>query len=66
MPWAIVLQDHPDEEGILLLSDDKGEALSIAREVCNRGRQRVVVRPCQSRPPTVRLLGTKVSLSPDH
>lgn len=51
--WAIALEGRSDADGVLLLSDDRWEANSIATEVRRRG-QRVVVRPYNRRPPTLR------------
>jgi hypothetical protein len=66
MSWAIVLENHTDLDGVLLLSDDRGEAVSIAREVLRRG-QRVVVQEYQIRPPALRPIpGMTEALSPDR
>jgi hypothetical protein len=50
MTWAVALDGRSDEEGILLLLEDREEAESIAVEVRRRGH-RVVVRPYPDPPP---------------
>jgi hypothetical protein len=53
--WAIVLESRSDLSGILLVSDDRLEMVTIADEVRRRGHP-VVVRPYPWRSPTLRLI----------